>query len=237
MTEIAANYHQVLECIAQAAHRSGRNPEQIQIVAVSKMHPASAVVQAYDAGLVHIGESKVREAEDKFTLLFQSHPDIKIVKHLIGHLQTNKVKTALHIFDLIHSVDSLHLGKALSAETVKAGIQANILVQVNTSGEISKFGVIPEQAIDLTAELSQLPGLNIQGLMTIGAFLPEPEQVRPCFVTLRQLSENIAALRLDNVEMKYLSMGMTGDFEIAIEEGANLLRIGTALFGERNPAL
>jgi len=234
MPEIADNYRKIQERIAQAAYRSGRDPAQIKIVAVSKTHPASAIIQAYNAGLTHFGESKIQEAESKFHLLFPSHPEIKIVKHFIGHLQTNKVKTARKIFDLIHSMDSLHLGQTISVETRKTDTWANILVQVNTSGESSKFGVSPDFAVDLTAELSELPGLRIQGLMTIGAFSPDPRQIRPCFMALRKLSEKIAALKLNNVEMKYLSMGMTADFEIAVEEGANLLRIGTAIFGERN---
>jgi len=233
MTDILRNYQTVLERISQAAVRAGRKTDDIQIVAVSKTHPVGAIIQAYDAGIVHFGESKVQEAEGKFNRLFQLKPDLKIIRHLVGHLQSNKVKKALALFDIIHSVDSLHLGKEISIRAAAAGTEAKILLQVNTSGEASKYGASPDQAPELAAKLAELPGLKIQGLMTIGAFLPEAEQVRPCFIKLKRLSEQIAELKLPNVEMKYLSMGMTSDFEIAVEEGANLLRIGTAIFGER----
>jgi pyridoxal phosphate enzyme (YggS family) len=152
---------------------------------------------------------------------------------MVGHLQTNKVKRALECFDLIESVDSLHLAEEISRRATACGRRVEVFVEVNTSGEPSKFGVPPEQAPDLVRRIARLPGVQVTGLMTVGAFLPDPELVRPCFVTLRQLKEEIDRLGIEGVGLKHLSMGMTDDFEVAVEEGATLVRIGRALFGPR----
>lgn len=154
--------------------------------------------------------------------------------HLIGHLQTNKVRKALNLFDLIESVDSLHLAEKIDLESKKLGKQTEILVQVNTSGEQSKFGIEPSKAIELIRAISnQCEALRIRGLMTIGLFTDDEKKIRPCFIRLRELSEKVAALNLPHVEMKHLSMGMSGDYQIAVEEGATLVRLGRVLFGER----
>lgn len=232
MSSIAENYRRVTDSVAETALSCGRNPADITIVTVTKTHPAPAVLQALLAGTSHIGESKIREAESKFTEIERvSHPSF--TRHLIGHLQTNKAGKAVQLFDLIQSVDSLRLGQTLSHKAAEVGKIVDILLEVNTSGEISKFGAEPHAAIALTEKLAQLPNLHIQGLMTIGAFLPDSEKVRPCFELLRSLSENIAGMKIPGVEMKWLSMGMSGDYCAAIKEGSNMLRIGTAIMGER----
>lgn len=219
--------------VESAAKRSGKALEDITLVAVTKTHPVETIIEAVNAGVTDIGENKIQEAETKFSELDLKAPDLKFTRHFIGHLQTNKVKKALRYFDLIHSIDSKHLAEAVSSEAEKSGIDVEALVQVNTSEEDSKFGADPEDIIDLVKFVSRLPRVKIRGLMTIGAFLPDPEDVRPCFRMLRELSDEIKNAGLEAVDMKYLSMGMTNDFETAIEEGANIIRVGTAIFGPR----
>jgi len=175
-----------------------------------------------------LGENRVQEAEDKVSKVSD-----KVCWHLVGHLQRNKSRDAVSIFEMIHSVDSLRLATELGKRADQIGRRANILIQVNTSGAESQYGVEVDEAQDLVGAISKTEGVRIQGLMTIGAFLPEPEQVRPSFVRLRELRDKIAAANISGVYMKELSMGMTGDFEVAIEEGATLVRIGTAIFGPR----
>ena len=233
MTVVAENISQVFEKIAAATERSGRNINDIKVVAISKTYSAEHIIEAIENGILHIGENKIQEAEKKFGLLDISAAGLKFQRHFVGHLQTNKAAKAVELFDLIHSVDSFKLAEALSRKAESASKIQDILIQVNTSAEESKFGIEPEQTADLTAQAAELPGIRIKGLMTIGAFLPEAEMVRPFFVKLRKLSEEVTGLRIHGVEMKYLSMGMTNDFEAAVEEGANLVRIGTAIFGAR----
>ena len=230
---IAYNLKSVLEHIEKAAERAGRNPADIILVAVSKNHPPQAVIEAVESGVKHIGENRLQEAEIKFAAIRTLAPHLDFTRHLVGHLQTNKVRKALTIFDLIQSVDSDKLLDKISSEAVELGESVDILLQVNTSGEVGKFGVEPWQAPELAAYAAEKPHIRVKGLMTIGAFLPNPEQVRPCFVKLRETAEKITAAKILNLEMKYLSMGMTNDFEVAVEEGANILRIGTAIFGSR----
>jgi pyridoxal phosphate enzyme (YggS family) len=182
----------------------------------------------------HIGENKIQEAEGKFLWLKDNAPEMRFTRHMIGHLQTNKVRKALQYFDLIHSVDSLKLGMEISRIASDIGKTAEILIEVNTSGEKTKFGLESESVLPLVESLAEAPGVKITGLMTIGAFLPDPEDVRPCFVKLRELRDEIAAQNIAGVEMRRLSMGMTNDFETAIQEGATMVRIGTAIFGARN---
>ena len=215
--------------ITAAAERAGRDVRSVQIVAVSKTKPVSLILEAIDAGVTDIGENRVQEAMGKYDQV-----DRPAKWHLVGHLQRNKVRQALPIFDLIHSVDSLRLLAEIDQRSVQLDCQTEVLVQVNTSGEPSKYGLAPDAVSDFIANALDYAHVRIKGLMTIGAFLPDPEAVRPSFVLLRTLQEKIGEQRLEGVEMEYLSMGMTNDFEVAIEEGANLVRIGTAIFGERD---
>ena len=228
MSVIADNLKQVQERVAAATLRSGRCVGEVTLIAVSKTWPAGIVQEVVDAGAVHLGENRVQEAQEKV-----GHITGSVSWHLIGHLQRNKVKVALPIFDLIHSIDSLRLAKEISKQAVLNGQVVRGLLQVNTSGEASKFGVAPDRAVDVVGQLAELEGLTIEGLMTIGAFLPNPEDVRPNFVALRQVRDRIVDAQIEGVFMHELSMGMTNDFEVAIEEGATMVRVGTAIFGSR----
>ena len=229
MESIAQNIRIVRENIARICARSNRRPEDVEIVAVSKTKPAALIEQAVQAGIKIIGENRVQEAAEK-----KSEVVSPARWHLVGHLQTNKVRKALQLFDLIESVDSLHLAEALDRESKKQARTTDILVQVNTSGEASKFGVAPADVAALIEPISEnCDSLRIRGLMTIGLFTSDLAKVRPCFSQLHQLSEKIARQNLPNVHMQHLSMGMSGDYEIAVEEGATLLRLGRILFGER----
>ncbi len=228
MTSISENLKRVLERIARAAERAGRQARDVTLVAVSKTKPVEAIGEAVEAGVRVLGENRVQEAETKVDNVTDA-----VEWHLVGHLQRNKVKSALRMFELIHSVDSLRLAKEIGKRAVQAGISARTLVQVNTSGAESQFGAAPHAAVDLVGRISEVEGVGVEGLMTIGLFLPEPEAVRPCFVQLRELGEEIESARIPGVSMTHLSMGMTGDFEVAIEEGATMVRVGSAVFGSR----
>lgn len=228
MASITENIASVRERIARAAERAGREPSDITTVAVAKGVDVERMREAIDGGISIIGENRVQEALHKVKTLGRS-----VMWHMVGHLQRNKAKEAVRIFNLIQSLDSLRLAEEINSRALAAGTIMDVLVQVNTSGEETKFGLEPEEALDFLGSISTCKGLSVRGLMTIGAFLPDPEEVRPCFRTLRELKEKIIDARLPNVEMEYLSMGMTSDFEVAIEEGANMVRIGTAIFGPR----
>jgi pyridoxal phosphate enzyme (YggS family) len=228
MSVIANNWKQVQERVAKAALRSGRSVDDVTLIAVSKTWPIARVQEAVDAGAVNLGENRVQEAQEKVGQITGS-----VSWHLIGHLQRNKVKVALPIFDLIHSIDSLRLAKEVSKQAVLNGQVVRVLLQVNTSGEASKFGIAPDVAVDLVGQMAQLKGLKVDGLMTIGAFLPNAEDVRPNFIALRQVRDRIVDAQIEGVSMETLSMGMTNDFEVAIEEGATMVRVGTAIFGSR----
>lgn len=216
--------------ITCAATRCGRDPAAIRLVAVAKTQPADLVREMVLAGARIIGENYIQEARDKFDAL----NDQPIEWHFIGHLQSNKAKYAVRLFDLIHTVDSWSLAQELDRCAQKAGKLQPILVQVNLSGETTKSGVAPDQATALVQAIAQLPHLRIKGLMTLPPFFDAAQQARPFFSALRELRDRLAGHALPNVDMQELSMGMTGDFEVAIEEGATLVRIGTALFGERS---
>ncbi|MBM3239187.1 YggS family pyridoxal phosphate-dependent enzyme [Candidatus Poribacteria bacterium] len=237
MSEIKANIIKIRERIAQAAKRSGREPESIQLVAVSKTVPVEKIIEAVDAGITDIGENRVQEADQKYQAIYKDEAISLLCKpmkwHLVGHLQTNKIKRALEIFDMIHSVDSIHLMDAIEKRAAQMDKVVDVLVEVNTSAEETKYGVKPEEIVDFMERASQYDHLRVRGLMTIGLFAKDPEVVRPCFQQLRELRDKVANLNLPSIEMKYLSMGMTNDFEVAIEEGANIVRIGTAIFGPR----
>ncbi len=216
--------------IEQAAVSSGRNIETVRLVSVTKTIPAETVKKAIDAGAAILGENYIQEARSKFNDL-SSYP---VSWHFIGHLQTNKAKYAVRIFDLIHSVDSFKLALELDKQAGKTGKIQHILIQVNVAEESSKSGVLVQNTLNLVKEISVLENLAIKGLMTMPPFFNEPEKVRPFFKDLRNLRDSIRKEGIQNVAMDELSMGMTGDFEAAIEEGATLVRIGTAIFGERN---
>lgn len=215
--------------IKAACERSGRDISKVTLIAVSKTKPVSDISEAYDYGTRDYGENKVQELCDKFPVL----PD-DIRWHLIGHLQRNKVKYIIDKAYLIHSVDSLRLAEQISSEAVKKSVYVNILIQVNIANEDTKFGLKEEEVISMIREISTLPNIHIKGLMTIAPFTENPEDNRKYFRGIRELSDNIAALNIPNVEMTELSMGMTGDYEVAIEEGATLVRVGTGIFGNRN---
>ncbi len=218
--------------IKKAACSCGRDPGSIRLVAVSKTMPVGKIQKAFDSGALIFGESYIQEAMEKINVL--SSTTKSVAWHFIGRLQTNKAKYAVKYFDLIHSVDNLKLAKELSKQAKKIDKIQKILVQVNTGEEISKSGVYEKGAVDLITSISQIENLSVKGLMTIPPFYNEPEKVRPFFVSLRSLADTVEKKNLSNVHMDELSMGMTGDFEVAIQEGATLVRIGTAIFGNRN---
>ncbi len=219
---------QVKHRIARAALGCGRDPESVQLVTVSKTQPVALVRAAISAGAGIIGENYIQEARDKFNALI----DQPARWHFIGHLQSNKAKYAVRIFELIHSVDSVKLAAEIDKQAQKTGKVQNILVQVNISREPTKSGIEQDQAMDLISAIAQNKNLSIQGLMTMPPFFDAPERARPFFAALRLLRDRVEQTL--HLPMKDLSMGMTGDFEVAIEEGATLVRIGTAIFGERS---
>ena len=215
--------------IVAACERSGRNIDDVTLIAVSKTKPVEMVQEAYDLGVRVFGENKVQELTGKYEVLPKD-----IHWHLIGHLQTNKVKYIIDKVELIHSVDSIKLAETISKEAVKKDVTANILIEVNVAKEDTKFGLQTEEVIDFVKEISSLPNLKVCGLMTIAPFVENPEENRPVFAKLRQLSVDIKAENIDNVNMSILSMGMTNDYEVAIEEGATFVRVGTGIFGARD---
>jgi pyridoxal phosphate enzyme (YggS family) len=219
----------VKERIRRAAESCSRDPDSIRLVVVSKTFPAETVKVAIEAGATILGENYVQEAREKFDALVH----YAVSWHFVGHLQSNKAKYAVRLFDLIHSVDSLKLARALDREAKKADKIQPILVQVNISGEDTKSGIAAEETPGLISEISLLENLSVQGLMTMPPYFYQPEKVRPYFAALRNLRDQIKEQSPPNVSLEELSMGMTGDFEAAIEEGATLVRIGTAIFGER----
>jgi pyridoxal phosphate enzyme (YggS family) len=231
MTVIKDNIRSIRHRIETVAIRTGRKPERILLVAVTKTQSADKVDLALQAGITDFGENKVQEAEKKVPLVTEPY----IGFHFIGHLQTNKVKAILKLKPcLIHSVDSFHLAMALSAALEGQDYKQDILIEVNTSGEGSKSGVEPNQLMKLAQEIAMLPRLQIKGLMTIGRLSERAEDSRQDFRLLKTLADELRAANIPKLDMKWLSMGMTNDFEIAIEEGANLVRIGSAIFGERH---
>lgn len=203
-------------------------PEGVKLVAAAKTRTAEEVLEALDAGIQIVGENYVREAQDAFQVV--GH---RAQWHFIGHLQTNKVKKAVEIFDVIETVDSFKLAEAIDKRCSQAGKIMSVLIEINSGKEPQKSGVFPEEAMGLIQEISCLKNVRVIGLMTMGPFFGEPEDARPYFVVTRQLFEKIKALRLNRVEMTFLSMGMTNSYKIAVEEGANIVRIGTKIFGER----
>jgi pyridoxal phosphate enzyme (YggS family) len=226
---ISDNLRSVHERIQKAAEHSGRNPGTIRLVAVSKTQPASAVLEAFTAGQPIFGENYAQEFRDKCSQL-----PAGIEWHFIGSLQTNKVKYLAGMTKLIHSVDRISLARELDRQWEKTGQKCNILLQVNISGEETKTGTTASEVMHLAREAAQLQNLSIRGLMTMPPFFDQPELARPFFRDLRRLSLLIAEENIPGVSMDELSMGMSGDFEVAIEEGATLVRVGFAIFGERH---
>lgn len=226
---IKENLETVKQKIASAAVSAGRKPEEVTLIAVSKTKPVSMVEEAYVCGCRDFGENKVQELCEKYEMLPK---DIRW--HLIGHLQRNKVKYIIDKAYLIHSVDSLRLAEEIQKEAEKKQVQVNILIEVNMAKEESKFGVMPEDAENLVKEVSKLPNVHIQGLMTIAPVVEKPEDNAVYFTKLKQLSVDIMKKNIDNVTMNILSMGMTGDYEQAVKDGAVYVRVGTGIFGERH---
>lgn len=229
MSFISKNLTEVRGKVEQACIRGKRNPEDVTLIAVSKTKPVEMLKEAYDQGCRDFGENKVQELCQKYEVLPN---DIRW--HMIGHLQTNKVKDVVGKAYMIHSVDSLHLAEAISKEAVKKDLTVKILVEVNVAQEESKFGLSLEEAVELVEQISKLPGLEMNGLMTIAPFVENPEENRQYFKELCQLFIDITNKNIDNIDMKHLSMGMTNDYEVAIEEGATYVRVGTGIFGERH---
>jgi hypothetical protein len=244
--QIADNVAAVRQRIADAARRAGRAPEEITLIAVTKTHPAPLIAHALAAGVSDCGENRVQEADDKIPLLHHAAPRW----HLIGHLQRNKARRAVALFDMIHSLDSLRLAEALdrlveeqwTQQPERAGRRLPVLLQVNVSGEQSKEGfalaggienraALPE-LVQTAQQIAALPRLDVQGLMTVAPYSDDPEDARPTFRALRRLRDELAR-QVPQASWRHLSMGMTGDFEAAIEEGATLVRVGRAIFGAR----
>lgn len=226
---IKENISTVKKNIEDACQRVGRKPQDATLIAVSKTKPLPMLREAYETGCRDFGENKVQELVEKYDALPK---DIRW--HMIGHLQRNKVKYIVDKVYLIHSVDSYRLAEEISKEAVKRNLTVNILVEVNVAGEESKFGTTCEEAAALVEKIALLPGIFVKGLMTIAPYVENSEENRQYFVNLRKLSVDIKHKNIDNISMDILSMGMTGDYIVAIEEGATHVRVGTGIFGERN---
>lgn len=225
---IAENLAAVEKNMEDACRRAGRSIEEVTLVSVSKTKPVEMIEEAYQLGKREFGENKAQELKEKYECLPKD-----INWHFIGHLQTNKVKYVVGRACLIHSVDSLRLAEEIEKESAKKDVVSKILVEVNVAGEESKFGIRSEEAISLVEQIAKLPHVRIQGLMTIAPNVDSPEKNRGVFGRLRELSVDIKEKNIDNVSMGILSMGMTGDYQVAIEEGATCVRVGTGIFGER----
>jgi hypothetical protein len=226
MTHIVQNLEEVRTTIAAACRKVGRDPAGVRLVAVSKTVDAERVRQAMAAGQDLFGENYLQEAKGKIAVLGR-----QVSWHLVGHLQTNKARPAAELFDLIHAVDRLKLARPLSAAAATLNKVQNILIQVNQAGEDTKSGVAPEAATDLLKEVAQLPHLRVMGLMTMPPWFADPEVARPYFKALRELRDRLRDA--SGLPLTELSMGMSGDFAVAVEEGATLVRVGTAIFGHR----
>lgn len=228
MPKIRENWDRLWESINEVCHQTGRHPEEIEVVAVAKTIPVELVREAVDCGIREIGENRVQEAKSKYEAIGR-----RAHWHLVGHLQTNKVKVALEIFELIHSLDSLKLANEISSRAERMSKQARVLLQVNTSEEETKFGLEPERVFEFAEQVASLPNLKVQGVMTIGPFTDDDTLIRKSFRQLRGLFEELKKASIPNIDMEILSMGMSADYQVALQEGANMLRIGTSIFGPR----
>ena len=225
---IRENLEYVNKNIENACQKAGRAQQEVTLIAVSKTKPVSLLMEAYEHGCREFGENKVQELVEKYEVMPK---DIRW--HMIGHLQRNKVKYIVDKVAMIHSVDSLKLAEEISREAVKKQVDVSVLIEVNIACEETKFGVTKEETISLICDIAKLPGIHIKGLMTIAPYVTNPEENRPYFEQLKQLAVDISSKNIDNVNMNVLSMGMTGDYMVAIEEGATYVRVGTGIFGER----
>ncbi|MFH2013254.1 MAG: YggS family pyridoxal phosphate-dependent enzyme [Pseudomonadota bacterium] len=228
MYQIADNLLSVKDRIEKAALRAGRNPDEVKLVVVSKTVGVEKVREAISAGATILGESYVQEAKEKIEEIGR-----EVQWHMIGHLQTNKVKQTINLFDMIHSVDRISLAEEIDKRTKQSGKRISVLIQVNISREATKSGIERDRAISLVSEIANFTNIKVEGLMTMPPYFADPEDARPYFKALRGLKEKIEFEGFENVSMKELSMGMSNDFEIAVEEGATIVRVGTAIFGER----
>ena len=226
---VKENFIQVQNNIKKACEKAGRNPEEVTLIAVSKTKPVPMLEEAYEAGSRDFGENKVQEIMEKYPVL---PADIRW--HMIGHLQRNKVKYIIDKAALIHSVDSLRLAEEISSQAKKKQVEADIMIEVNIAKEESKFGTSRAEALSLVEAAAGLPNIHVKGLMTIAPFVENPEDNRKYFRQIKELSVDIIEKNIDNVSMSVLSMGMTGDYMVAVEEGATMVRVGTGIFGERN---
>jgi len=228
-TDIAANIAAVKQRIAAAAERGQRSPDSVKLLAVTKTVPVPVIEEAIRAGITALGENYVQEAREKIAIIGRSIP-----WHMIGHLQTNKAKYAVTLFDYVHSVDRLDLAAEIDTRAGRAGRQINILIEINVSGEKTKNGIPAGKAVALLQDLSAMQHIAVKGLMTMAPYSDDPETSRPYFRELKNLQQNIIRAGITGIHMEELSMGMTDDFDVAVEEGATLVRIGRAIFGERN---
>ena len=227
---IRKNIEDVKAKISDACRCGGRTSEDVQLICVSKTKPVDMLMEAYEAGMRDFGENKVQELVDKYEVMPK---DIRW--HMIGHLQRNKVKYIVDKVYMIHSVDSLRLAQEISKEAMKKQVEVNILIEVNIAGEESKFGASSkEETLDMIRQIAALPGVKIRGLMTVAPFVEDAEENRIYFSKLRKLAVDIMSENIDNVLVDILSMGMTGDYPVAVEEGATYVRVGTGIFGERD---
>lgn len=226
--DTAKNYQNVLNEMTEVLRKSGRDSNACTLIAVSKTKPVEMMLPVYEAGCRDFGENKVQEIMDKYDKM---PSDVRW--HMIGHLQTNKIKYIIDKVYMIHSVDSLHLAEAISKEAVKKNVTARILLEVNVAKEESKFGVTLEETAEFYKNVCKLPNLSVEGLMTIAPYVEDAEENRQYFANLRQLSVDTGIKKTDNNIGAELSMGMSGDYIVAIEEGATFIRVGTGIFGER----
>lgn len=229
MTDLAGNLARVRERIDAACRRAGRSPDEVKLVAVSKTVPPERIRLAYEAGLRDFGENRVQEADSKRAAL----SDLTVTWHLIGHLQTNKAKLARELFHWVHSVDSLRLAQKLHQAAPCEGDRLPVLIEVNLGGEATKSGVGEEEVLPLAEQIAALGTLELRGMMTLPPFAADPGQTRPFFRRLRELARRVESAGLPGVSRQELSMGMSHDFEVGLEEGATLIRVGTAIFGAR----
>ncbi|MEW6009435.1 MAG: YggS family pyridoxal phosphate-dependent enzyme [Candidatus Omnitrophota bacterium] len=243
---ICENFAGLKNRVAKACKQIGRNPQEITIVAVAKTATIEMIKEVLDCGVIDIGENRVQDAKFKYNKLQTTNYKLQTIKwHMVGHLQTNKVKDAVAIFHLIHSVDSLRLAEKIDKEASRIKKKQAILLEVNTSGETSKFGLKPEDVIETVKQITNLNNISLKGLMTVAPIVDNQEKARPYFRRLRELKDEVNKLqtilrqaqdpersRGTNYKLQILSMGMTDDFEVAIEEGSNMIRIGRAIFGQ-----
>lgn len=229
MIDVAQNFQTVRERGARAAERAGRNVDDVIIVGASKLVEVARIEQAIAAGLRHVGENYAQEARPKIEAIGS-----RVIWHFIGRLQTNKARDAVRMFDVIHSLDRLELAKELSKRAVAVGKVMDVFAEVNIAGEETKSGIAPNKVEALMRQAAELPNLRVCGLMTMPPPFDDPEKSRPYFRALRTLKEELTQKNISNVELSHLSMGMTADFEVAIEEGATIVRIGTGIFGPRS---